>query len=310
MNYLTKEWYKLCSQTDLHFDFTVLEDAELRDPSTYERLLQAKLDTYLAQQEELHNTDPRDTGHSAFSFLMEPLLSMGGHNNSSGEVSPEDYQVIEPSAEERKVQEGAIKAFEERGPFNPALAREEFLEIIANKQNTLREDYPAEILEQVADAKIFALGYCNSKIYEALQKASEENQNKVDLTLHALQDAQEQQTIPEPILEHFGSHDSVVTTAKFEPGDEHSAPSHDFVITLDPTAGFSPITTYRFKNAKIIKMDGPLEGAWWLYDELYSREGGVLEVHVLLAKDADLLDLILECSDIAFEFVSEDLRTS
>ncbi|MDF2596910.1 MAG: hypothetical protein K0R69_3251 [Clostridia bacterium] len=43
----------------------------------------------------------------------------------------------------------------------------------------------------------------------------------------------------------------------------------------------------------------PLNGAWWLYDEIYGTNDGY-EIHVLLQKN-ELIDFIFTVTDVEFK---------
>lgn len=71
-------------------------------------------------------------------------------------------------------------------------------------------------------------------------------------------------------------------------------------IYLDNSGGFTDVNKVRFDNCDIIKQEGAMEEAWWLYDEIYPIKNGY-EVHVLLENEQrSLIEFILTAQGIQF----------
>jgi hypothetical protein len=78
-------------------------------------------------------------------------------------------------------------------------------------------------------------------------------------------------------------------------------PSKDmFVITLDCRGGFHYFTDIKltFLGVKELSPPDKLEGAWWLYDEVYTHKAG-FELHVLF--DAPLTEFTIIAENVLIE---------
>lgn len=69
----------------------------------------------------------------------------------------------------------------------------------------------------------------------------------------------------------------------------------NYIIEFEPDSN-SLLKALTLKNAKIIKQDDNIEGSIWLFDELY-YEKNKYELHILLKKNIELIDLIIECDE-------------
>jgi hypothetical protein len=73
----------------------------------------------------------------------------------------------------------------------------------------------------------------------------------------------------------------------------------------DEEATWPEIRAVRFRDARILKQEGPLENAWWLYDEIWKTGEGAFEIHALLWRNDDLLELTIECRDTELVWTME-----
>ena len=75
----------------------------------------------------------------------------------------------------------------------------------------------------------------------------------------------------------------------------------DFIIELDSSGGFTNIDKVIFKNYSILEKQGDLQGAVWLYQEIYPNNVGN-EYHALVIRnDGELAYLTVVASDIEFK---------
>ena len=65
------------------------------------------------------------------------------------------------------------------------------------------------------------------------------------------------------------------------------------------------IRAIRFRDARILKQEGPVPNAWWLYDEIWKTGEGAFEIHALLWRNDDLLELTIECRDTELVWTME-----
>lgn len=286
MKYLTKEWYRLCQMTDLEFDFTVLDKTDEQEENLFLKLYQKEAAAFIKQERELHDQDPREEKNTD-SLLFDLLFSDLSLDEDTAILGQANEQMNQTTNE---VDQALIEAFENRPPFDEAASKASFEMLYQERLDSLSDRYPKAILAKVEDRQVFALAYCTKEIYEELSSYSKEAQTKVDLVLKSHMAIEQEQKIPEEITEHFGSHDALVTRMTLD---------QTLSIELDNKGAFSTVRSYHFRDAKILKQDAPLEGAIWLYDELYRIEDGY-EVHILLQGE-HLIDLVLRCTDITME---------
>jgi len=253
MRYLTKEWYLDCQRTNFGFGFTADARAAGCDEMFYNDLYREQERAYIADQREVHNLDPF--------FLLE----------ISGEEKNDAMQ----------------QAFENRAPFSEEDCRAEFAarqQYYLQELNTL---LPPEILAQVPDLRVLALGVCSPELAGVLEEFAAAAQARVDAALEAAAAAQQAEPIPPEIEDHICLHDASITA---------------FAVDKDVTMSFTPCFTEDhqvvFHDAQILKLEGELVGAQWLYEEVYAVEGGY-ELHALLT-GAPFCELILRCSGMTF----------
>lgn len=247
MRYLTQEWYKLCRKTDLHYGLEVHPLAGSLSDTLFTRLYQEKEDEYLNLKRELYHTNPR---------LMLEI----------------DPQVTDSDKKDPFNHEDAIIDF-----------REQFKQSLGGLRNLLS---PA-IYEQIADPRLYALGYCTEEILDLVTAYSQANEAEVNRILEAFEVAQRAEDLPAHLAEDFGAHNAKVL--KLEK-------SEDLVLKLDPSGSFTDCTEISFINADIKKIEGTIEGSYWIYSELY-RADVKYEAHILFSGDS-IGELVVTCDEI------------
>lgn len=118
-------------------------------------------------QREVYDVDPRFMLEQDGSTLV-PLDKF-----ANGEViNEEDKVVYHMSAEEKDSIQKLIKEYDIRPPFDEKKCREEFSSIqeMAKKENVDR--LPHELYQQIADVRVFSLGYCTKEILSQLKDLS------------------------------------------------------------------------------------------------------------------------------------------
>lgn len=286
MKYLTKEWYDLCQQTDLHFGVRVHRGAENYDEALYSRLYKRKENVFVNEQREIYNVDPR--------FMLEQddgiIVSLDAF--ISGEtISEEDTMIYHMSTEEKERIQQLIEEYDSRPPFDEEKSKEEFRFIQELERKEIVDRLPNELYQQIADIRVFSLGYCTEDILRQLKELSKENEKKVNQILNEYSKAQEAEIIPQDIQENYGFHDCLIT--------ELTVGKKDVMIHLDTSGGFTNFNEVTFSGAEIIKQDGPINGSTWLYEELYGTENGY-EAHILFAGE-EMAELVIQCHDIIIE---------
>lgn len=290
MKYLTKEWYKLCQRTCLHFGMKVIKGASVYNEELYNRLYKRKENEFVRVQHNFYDFDPRimleDDGK-----VFKPLMIL-----SNSEMFEEDEIVYHMPIEERERIQKLIEEYDVRPPFDEVKCREEFRDIQETfKINQVKEKLPMELIDQIADIRLFALGYCTRKVLNQLEGISNENEMKVNSISKECMNAQQAEKIPQSIKEAFGFHDCRVTDFIVD---------KDIVMRLNTQGGFTDLNKITFVSSEIIKEDKFIVGSVWIYHELYCMENGY-EAHILLERN-ELSELIIRCKDIVI--VKEDMR--
>lgn len=290
MKYLTKEWYKLCQRTCLHFGMKVIKGASVYNEELYNRLYKRKENEFVRVQHNFYDFDPRimleDDGK-----VFKPLMIL-----SNSEMFEEDEIVYHMPIEERERIQKLIEEYDVRPPFDEVKCREEFRDIQETfKIIQVKEKLPMELIDQIADIRLFALGYCTRKVLNQLEGISNENEMKVNSISKECMNAQQAEKIPQSIKEAFGFHDCRVTDFIVD---------KDIVMRLNTQGGFTDLNKITFVSSEIIKEDKFIVGSVWIYHELYCMENGY-EAHILLERN-ELSELIIRCKDIVI--VKEDMR--
>ena len=282
MRYLTKEWYGLSQCTGLHFGMRAHKGAGQKDEALYLRLYKRKEREFIKKEHEIYNVNPRymlDVAGSVF-IPADKFLS-------DDEICEEDKIVYEMPSEEKERIYRLIEEYDSREPFDVNEYRIKFSKIqdILSRDNA--EKLPEELYSQIADHRVFTLGYCTKEILKQLKSYSIKNNKKVHNALEEYTKAQQEQDIPEELKKQFGFHDCVVVNCKVD---------RDVEISFNSSNGFSEFKKVVFQDAKIIKQEKSLEGSIWLYEELYCSQNGY-EAHILFASDLSH-ELTISCKDI------------
>lgn len=183
-------------------------------------------------------------------------------------------------------------------PFDEAAELEAFK---LNYQKNLR-DYstklPADILSQVADIRILALGSCSSKVKQLLGKFCKAQGDMADSMVAAYANYWEKRYrhFPEHILENFGF-DYCTVTAIGRDGDS-------IIMKLDNSQSNDDVNTVIWKNAELLELEDGVVGGYWMNHELYQLpDHGGYEFHAILEDEGgEMVYLTVKAEDVAFIF--------
>lgn len=282
MKYLTKDWYELCQRTGLHFGMRAHNGAETYDEARYLRLYKRKEKEFVKMQHLVYDVDPR--------FMLEQDGSKFVPLNKfeDGEVIIEEDKIVYhmPREERERIQK-QIEEYDSRPPFDEKKCREEFRVMQETIINETANKLPRELSQQIADMRVFALGYCTKEVLNQLKRLSKENEKKVKSVLGKYSEAQQAEQIPQTIRERFGFHDCEVTDF---------AAGKNAVMRLDMGGGLTNFNMVTFTACEVIKQEKYIVGSTWIYDELYGTENGY-EAHMLFAGEG-MPELIIRCNDI------------
>ena len=283
MKYLTKEWYQLCQRTGLHFGMKVNKGAAIYDEALYLQLYKRKERKFVKIQHESYNFDPR--------FMLEQDGCTGVPIDkfvTGEEMDEEDIIVFHMTPEERESIQKKIDEYDVRPPFDEKRCREEFRYIQETyKIKDAKEKLSNELIQQIADIRVFALGYCTKDVLNQLKKISKENEKKKNLISEGYSKVQQTENIPQNIKESFGFHDCRITELSVD---------KNIVMRFDTRGGFTDLNKITFITPEIIKQDDYIVGSTWIYNELYRTENGY-EAHMLFQGE-DMPELIVSCKDI------------
>lgn len=284
MRYLTKEWCNLSQLTGLHFGLRAHKDASELNESTYQRLRRNKEKAILRQEKEIYDFDPREL------FEDDGMTFVRADKFISGEeIQDEDTIVYEMPEEQREHIRKLVEAYDVRGPFDIQKSKIEFEE---RQKHFLKENeikIPKEIFRQIADPRVFALGYSTKEIIHQLKQISRKNKIRVEQQLVDFSAAQQSENIPEDLRKHFGFHDCKVLCVE---------KAKDITIFLDPSGGFTENNRLTFHDATVIQEDKAVDGCWWIYQELYKTQDGY-EAHMMFADETNsYIELTIVAKDI------------
>lgn len=178
--------------------------------------------------------------------------------------------------------------------FNKEEATEEFHNAFIVNQAILKKGLPESILEQIADLRVFALYKATRKVINAVTNFCEENKRSVTTIGENYRSYYKEASISfdKEIVADFRFHDC--TVIKSIQNDTN------LTLTLDNTGGFTDVDEVTFENFHLIKQDGLLENAWWLYEEVY-KVNNQYEFHALLEnREMGLIDFIISADRVSF----------
>lgn len=192
-----------------------------------------------------------------------------------------------------------LKKYQKRPFFDLAKARKRFREKYLWNLRQFQEKLPRDILEQVADIRVLALGYAEEHVKNQITAFCENHEKTVDSIYLAYRESQKRELEKKTpaFAENFSFHDFNISSC-YKDGA-------DFIITIDEP-DFTSIKKILLLDCHIIKQDAALEKTTILYEEFYI-ENDRYEIHFLLAKynpllrEDELIDFIASVSDVEYE---------
>ena len=179
--------------------------------------------------------------------------------------------------------------------FNIKTATEEFHEKFVINQEYVKKILPEEILNEIADIRVYALGKASFKVKNAVTQFCEDNKRLVENTTKEYRDYEKQELkiLDIDIVKKIRFHDYVILDVKKT--DQYLS------IIFENPGGLIKIDEIKFENYQILNQDDSLENLWWLYDEIYIKNDRY-ELHVLLQnKNMDLIEFTVSAEQILFK---------
>jgi hypothetical protein len=281
MKYLTKEWYETMQKTSFNLLLKVSKKAETYSEAYFNELYKREEKKWLKYREEVSKLKLEDIYPEKFEAEYDDGISM---DPSAYEEAKRDYF---------EMREQVRLDLENAPPFDPDQEKEDFRQAFRYGVKHLEENLPDHILQKVADVRVLALNRASADVKKIITAYCKANEKIVESTLKAYE-AEYGRTFKdaEPdFAEGFDFHDCKVVSCRKK--------GKDLVITIDNSGGFTTISQIIFRNCSILLQDKRLHGAWWLYDEVY-RKNDRYEVHILLQSHKELVDFIVNVTDVTY----------
>ena len=285
MKYKTKEWYIAMQRSGLHVSFKSSERAATFSEEYFKELYAAAEEDRIEFMEKVSKrSEERRPEHEA--PFEVPLTRVDGSPTTTEEQEfvlalREALAEAERNAPPIVVDVEAEKAF----------VRNQY----EHRLRYLEYHLPEAIKTKVADMRVLALYYAAPEVLDEIKAFSKANNQAVDSAFEAYR-AEFDQNFPvrkPPFYRRFNLHDDKVLSLRQE--------GKDLLLLLNTTFWQR---LCRFVDGELISCDGHIEGALWLYDEIYPLEDERYEIHGLLHQHSDLLTadcmiyVVIRCRDV------------
>ena len=278
MKYFTREWYELCQKTFAHLPLKESKEAEHFSEDYFQELYKQKLSNHLSIRKRMENTAIEFPP-----FKLDPIYTKQMTDKQIQEVEEEIIARQEKIIQNRK-----------QYKYNEEKSLQEFEKLLMSGIERVKSKLPEEILDDIADIRVFVLNKATKGIIAKVKAFCEKNEKLVQQVQREYQTyySEIEPMLDKDIVEYMNFHDCKVERMS----------SHEGMldIHLDNIGGFTDVNRVRLENSKVISQNGSLEKAWWLYDEIYIVENGY-EIHVLLKSESrDLSDFVFFAQHIKF----------
>lgn len=180
--------------------------------------------------------------------------------------------------------------------FSFDLVKDRFDEYQVMKIQEIHKTVPQELIDQIADLRMLALGYCTSDMKKQLTKVSLDNEKKVRTVFESYKEEYAKQKIPERIMNDINFHDAYVSHVDIIKNEGCEDIIIDFYYGV-----FTENNRIVFKNAKFITQEQELVDQVFLYKEVYrvplNQALSGYEFHMLLFRE-EPCECTIRCSDI------------
>lgn len=280
MKYMTKEWYQMAQNTSFHLGLRASKEAEVCSEKYYKKLYKREEQAWLRIQEDVSKVKFEDIYPDGFRTEDFEYLSL---NPDQLEAAKNEYD---------EMRENYRTYSENKSTFSPESEKKIFRQNLRQRIKNLKNNLPYEILERVADIRVLALDRASAKVKKEISLFCKSNNKTVEKTMNSYwKEFKKNFRTGEPdFVSKFDFHDCDIISCRTK--------GNDIVLSLDNSGGFTSISQIILKNCSIIKQDEHLNGAWWLYDEIYKINDGY-EIHVLLSKKK-LVDFVFTVTNIEY----------
>ena len=283
MKYLTKEWYY--GNKDICLDLDVDSNAEQLSEDYYKKLYNEKLNEFLEAEKEASEIEYEPETWEDIQLMDDE----GNIVNARDIMSDEEFEQLRQELLQNE-QDSAEYEVEE---YDEEKLTKDFLEMHQCEIEDLKTSLAKEILDEVADIRVLALGLSTQNVKDLVEKYSQECEKRFEKAFneynkhwYSISDK-----VPANIKENYNFHDCRILDIKKE--------GNDIVFELDNSGGFTNINKIIYKDAEILE-NNFVEGCYWVYDEMYLCDKGY-EFHIAVDGENGYNYITLTASDVIFE---------
>lgn len=289
MKYFTKEWQN--NYKDICLELEVSLKAGRFSEKYYQDLYNAKLKEFLEEEKEMSEMEDGENEEDLWNEIHF-FDDNGNLVNARDVMTEEEFEKLREEILENERQ--SMEDYEEEiEPYDEDKLTESFLEMHNREVEELRQKLPAEILDQVADVRVLALGKATRKVKKMIDKYCAEDDRNFEKAFENYSKYWDSisDKIPDNIKENYDFHDCMILKIK-NIGD-------DIVFELDNGGGFIDIKRIIYKKAEMIE-NNFAKDCYWMYDEIYLADGG-FEFHISIDGENGYDYITLKASDVEFE---------
>lgn len=204
-----------------------------------------------------------------------------------------ELQIVheEIALKHQTLKEGHIK----HEPFNREKVAENFYQSFLDNQNRIKKTLPEEILEKIADIRVFVLHKATRQVIEDVTQFCQGNMESMMKTIEDYRKHYKEvsKNQDKSVLGEINFHDC--TIVDIEEAEK------TLTIIFDNSGSFTTITKMNLDNYEIIRQDSLLQNLLWVNDEIY-KTNGKYELHVMLRNvNNELIEFIVSAEHISFE---------
>ncbi|WP_315120862.1 DUF4085 family protein [uncultured Clostridium sp.] len=140
-------------------------------------------------------------------------------------------------------------------PFDRKKASEQFYESFIYSQEHIKETLPKEILEKIADIRVYVLGKASCEVVKCVTAFCNHNEKLVKKTTEEYRKYYKKalESFDGTIIRNINFHDCIIIDIK--------EIEQSLSILFDNSGGFTNINEMKFENYEIIKQDSSLENS-------------------------------------------------
>ena len=273
MRCFTEEWYQVAQFMDFYENLEESEQAAVFSEAYFQVLYALREADMLEMQKLLPG------------MAFEEMFGISEETFSEFEDAATQYQQAKETFEHMK---------KNRGPFDEVKEKENFAAFFQGQIRTLQENLPPEILNEVADIRVLALGAATAPVIEEITMFCEACRDAV----YEIEENYSKywdkflKTHPDSFVQDFSLQDSVILN--LEQAEDQ------IVLHMDCALSTTKCSAIHLHHAKLGTCEELPERAQWLMDELY-EENGIYELHILMAQHEDesaLRELTIQAEQI------------